>query len=341
MAAATLQDVADKAGVHVATASRALNPATRDKVSPRTLRRVLAAAEKLNYRSNTAARMLRTRRSQVIGILVPDILNPLYAAVVRGAEQVLTAHGYTSLILNTDNDPEIAARHFRVLQDWQADGFIFGNAYVEDPLITAAAEAGVPMVLMLRSVAGLSVPFVNVDERLGIRLAVDHLVGLGHTRIGHVPGPPTISTAVARLEAFQETMAAHGIEVPPGAVVAARDYTAEAGEEAAERLVASDPALTAVVAGNDLLALGLISGLARHGRQCPRDVSVVGFNDMPLADRFAPPLTTIRTPQREVGAEAARTLLRGLADDDAVARSIELTPQIVVRGSTTAPRADG
>jgi len=195
-----------------------------------------------------------------------------------------------------------------------------------------------PIVLINGFMDNVDAPFFSTDDRTAMSLAVRHLAALGHTRIGHIPGPMTISTAVARLEAFQDAMSARGLAVPTGAVAAACDYTAEAGEEAAERLT---PTLTAVVAGNDLLALGLISALARHGRRCPQDVSVVGFNDMPLADRFAPPLTTIRTPQREVGVEAARTLLRGLSGEPAVPRSIELTPRIMIRGSTAEPRTDG
>lgn len=336
MTGVTLQDVAERAGVHVATASRALNPTTRKMVSARTLKKVLAAAEQLDYRSNAAARSLRTRRSQAVGILVPDIVDPLYAAVVRGAEQVLAAHDYTPIVLNTDDDPAVAARRLRTVQDRQADGFILATAFVDDPLVTATAADGVPLVLMLRSVDGLSLPFVNVDERRGIRLAVDHLAGLGHTRIAHVAGPATISTSVARRAAFREAMAGRGLPVPPEAVVDCTDHTVEAGEAAADALAVAGP--TAVVAGNDLLALGVIAGLAGHGRTCPADVSVVGFDDMPLADRVTPPLTTVRTPRHEIGAEAARALLRIVEEDDRLARSVELMPELVVRGSTAPPR---
>lgn len=337
MSSVTLQDVAERAGVHVATASRALNPATQSKVSARTLRRVQAAADDLNYRGNPAARSLRTRRSRVIGILVPNILNPLYAAVVRGAEQVLSANDYTSLILNTDNDPKIAARQIRAMQDRQADGLILGSAFVDDPLVTGAAADGVPLVLMLRTVAGLTVPFVNVDERRGIRMAVDHLAGLGHTRIAHAAGPATVSTSVVRLAAFREAMAAHHLAVPADAVHECADYSPEAGEAATDPILAARP--TAVIAANDLIALGLIAGFARNGLSCPADISVVGFNDMPLADRFAPPLTTVRTPQHEIGGEAARALLRLIEEGDTLARSVELMPQLVVRGSTGPPAA--
>ena len=333
----TLQDVAAKAGVHLATASRALNPATRGMVSARTLRKVQAAAAALNYHGNSAARMLRTRRSQEIGVLVPDILNPLYASIARGAGSVLGDAGYAALILNTDNDASKAERAIRSVLERQVDGLVLAHAFLDDPGVIAVVEQGVPVILVLREVAGLQVPVVTVDDRRGTSLAVQHLVDLGHTRIAHVAGPITISTGRDRLAAFTSALAEQRLPPRVDDVFACESYTVAAGEVAAEWLTARSDPPTAVLAGNDLLALGLISGVERHGWSCPGDLSVVGYNDMPLADRFNPPLTTVRMPPQDLGAEAARMLVRQLEQGDRQVRRVELLPELVVRGSTAPP----
>lgn len=306
-------------------------------VSARTLRKVQAAAAALNYRGNTAARMLRTRRSQEIGVLVPDILNPLYASIARGAESVLSDAGYAALIVNTDNDRDKAERAMRAVLERQVDGLVLGHAFLDDPPVAAVIDQGLPVVLVLREVSGVSLPFVTVDERRGTALAVQHLVDLGHQHIAHVAGPLTVSTGRDRLAAFTEALRQRGLPSRPEDIFVGQSYSVEAGELAADWLVAHGDPPTGAVAGNDLMALGLISGLERHGWTCPGDVSVVGYNDMPLADRFAPPLTTVRLPQHDLGAEAARVLLRQLEHDDRQVRRVELRPELVVRGSSGPP----
>lgn len=330
----TLRDVATAAGVHPATASRALNEATRSLVRPATVQRVQQVATRLGYQVNPIARSLKTSRSQTVGILVPDLTNPLFPPILRGVEDVLAAQGYTALTSNTDNDPARAAVSFAALQARQVDGFIIMTARLDDPLLHEAAARDVPMVLVNRLTDGLVVSSVTGDDAHGIARVVDHLSGLGHERIGHLAGPLTTSTGVVRMRAFQQAVQRHGLAAD--AVVACDVFSEPAGHEAALRLLA-EHAPTAVVAGNDLLAMGCYDALDELGLVCPDDVSVVGFNDMPFVGRLRPALTSVRVPQYEVGVEAARLLLDQFSGRITTPRSVLLPVTVVERCSTAPP----
>src|SRR5690348_7870800 len=171
-----LADVARAAGVHPGTASRALNPATRDQVSRATSKRVVRAAERLGYVPNTLARGLRTARSYIVGMVVPDVTNPLFPPMVRGAEQILSRAGYTLVLTDTDNNAVTERRQIELLRARGTDGFIVATARWEDPLLDELADAAIPSVLLNRNTAGGRLPYVGADERTGITLAVDHLV---------------------------------------------------------------------------------------------------------------------------------------------------------------------
>jgi LacI family transcriptional regulator len=330
----TLRDVAIAAGVHPATASRALNDDTRSLVRPATVERVRQVATALGYSPNPIARSLKTNRSETVGVLVPDITNPVFPPIVRGVEDFLAEHGYTALTANTDNDPERAASNFAAMQARQVDGYIIATARRDDPLLHDAADRGVPMVLVNRQTEGLDVSAVTGDDSVGISRVVDHLVDLGHTRIGHVAGPSSTSTGLARERAFRAALERH--ELSAAAVVTAEAFTEAAGRTAMLELLEAD-APTAVVAGNDLLAIGCYDALDDLGLECPRDVSVVGFNDMPFIGRLRPPLTSVRVPQYELGVEAARLLLDRLSGRSTTPRSVLLPVTLVVRGSTAPP----
>ena len=213
---ATLRDVASAAGVHPATASRALNPGTRLLVSEETAQRVTEAAERLGYRPNSVARSLRTRRSHTIGVLIPDLNNPLFPPIIRGIEDRLAEHGYVALIGNTDADPGKERLVFDQMRARHVDGFVLATATLNSPILSEAAEAELPMVLMNRIAQDYPFSSVSVDNEQGVRAAVAHLVSLGHTRIGHIAGPQDISTGAARLHGFREGMSSHGLAVARG-----------------------------------------------------------------------------------------------------------------------------
>jgi LacI family transcriptional regulator len=334
-----LADVARAAGVHPGTASRALNPATRDQVSKATSKRVARAAERLGYVPNTLARGLRTARSYLTAMVVPDVTNPLFPPMVRGAEQVLSTAGYTLVLTDTDNNANTERRQIEQLRARGADGFIVATARWEDTILDQVASAGVPAVLVNRNTASRRLPYVGADERTGVALAVGHLAELGHRHIAYLAGPQDTSTGRERAAAFRQAVQAHGLPGDRGQVRACSAYTESAGAVAASRLLASGRDFTAILAGNDLIAFGALAVLSGAGIRCPQQVSVIGFNDLPLVDKLTPPLTTVRLPLHEMGALAARTLLSEIdrnGPDGRVTQAL-LGVELAVRGSTAPP----
>jgi LacI family transcriptional regulator len=337
----TIRDVARLANVHPGTVSRALNTETRGLVNQDTAERVLRAAQELGYRPNPIARGLKTNRSYTVGVLIPDITNPLFPPILRGIEDRLNDAGYTALIVNTDNDAERERSHLEAMRTRQVDGFISATAQLDRDVLADVAARGTPLVLVNRSFEDGSVPAVAVDDRQGVRLAVEHVAGLGHQRIGHIAGPQNTSTGHRRYLGFVEAMRAVGLPAAEEQINFTSWFTEEEGARVCEGLLDSGRELTAIVAGNDLLAIGCYDALEARGLSCPEDLSIVGFNDMPLVDRLRPPLTTVRVPQREIGTVAADLLLERLAEGASTAREILLEPSLVVRGSTAASRQTG
>ena len=334
---ATLRDVAAAAQVHPATASRALNPETRLLVSEETARRVTAAAAKLGYRPNPVARSLRTRRSYTVGVLIPDLNNPLFPPIVRGLEDKLATAGYVALIGNTDADASRERLIFEQMRARHVDGFVLATVTLHDRLLAEAAAADVPVVLMNRLSQEYSFPSVSVDNDQGARMAVAHLARLGHTRIAHIAGPQEASTGASRLRGFRDGMAAHQLEVSEDLIVYANRYTVEEGSRCCRELLARNGGFTAVAAANDMLAVGCYAALDEAALECPDDISVIGFNDMPFIDRLRPPLTTVRFPHYQLGTEAAQLLLERIGERESPVKILYLAPELVVRGSTAEP----
>src|SRR5262244_6561 len=225
----TLRDVAVRAGVHPATASRALNPETRILVSEDTARRVLDAAAELGYHPNPVARSLRTRRSHTVGVLIPDLTNPLFPPIVRGLEDRLAAAGYVALIGNTDGDGERERLVFEQMRARHVDGLVLATAHLSDPLLAEASRAGLPVVLVNRMAADHSLPSVSVDNERGMRMAVAHLAAEGHKKIAHIAGPQEVSTGLSRYRGFMSAMEAHGLRADPDLIITAKAFSIEEG----------------------------------------------------------------------------------------------------------------
>jgi LacI family transcriptional regulator len=338
MSAPTLRDVAQLAGVHPATASRALNPQTRPLVNADTARKVLRAAESIGYQPNPIARSLKTAKTATVGLVIPDLTNPLFPPIVRGIEDVLTAVGYSAWIVNTDNDPAREETAVESLRSRQVEGLIMATARRQHPLLVRLHQLGMKIVLVNRRVDGLELPSVTSDDDAGIEMAVNHLAALGHTRIAHLAGPQETSTGVARARAFRHAVRDLGLDDDPALVVECGYWSETEGAKALRKLLDTGPSCTAIVAGNDLIALGCYDVFAERGMRCPDDMSVVGFNEMPFLDKMNPPLTTVAIPHYDLGSEAARLLLDTIDEPDRLPRSVLLTPSLVVRASTAAPR---
>lgn len=338
MVKTTMSDVARHAGVDVSTVSRALNERTAGMLRAETVERVLAAARELGYEPNVLARGLRTQRSHTVGMLLPDLTNPFFPPIVRGLEDALDAGGYTLIVANTDNDARREARSLRSLVGRQVDGLVVATSHLDGDE-GAAAVGNLPVVLVNRRGTDDTMPAAVPDDEAGVALAVRHLLDLGHRRIGHVAGPDDTSTGRSRATAFAAITSEAGIH-DPDLVEPAAIFDVGQGMEACERLLGRHPDVGAICAANDLLAIGCLRALRALGRRVPDDVSLVGFNDMPLVDLIDPPLTTVRIPQYEMGRRAGELLLELLHDPRAPRRRepVALAPELVVRSSTAPPR---
>lgn len=337
---ATIHDVAKAVGVHPSTVSRVMNPSTRHMVTAEIARKVSEAARSLGYHRNALAHSLRTRRSSTVGVVIPDITNPVFPPILRGIEDALAAAGYTAIIANTDGAPDRDAVVLEHMLARRVDGLILATARRKDAVVERCVAEEVPVVLINRTVGKDSaVPSVVNDDLRGIGLTVAHLAGLGHKRIAHVAGPQDLSTGLERHRGFLAAMKAEGLKADPALIAIAGVYSEREGQRAMLTLLDSNKRFTAVVAANDLLALGCYEALSSRGLSCPRDISVTGFNDMPFVDKLNPPLTTVRIQHYEMGVRAAKVLLERIADPRARRVDLRLEPSLVVRGSTGRPLA--
>ena len=328
----TIYDVARLAGVSTATVSRALNDT--GQIAPATRAAIDAAVEQLGYRPNTIARSLVTKSTQTIALLLPDITNPFYAALVSGIQQHALEAGHTMLLCTTEGDPEREEQYLSLLRAKQVDGALVDGLRLPPDRIARFVRDGFPIVCLDRDVDSTSVPLVQVDNRLGARLATRHLLDLGHRQIAHVAGAPDLRISEERIAGYREAMASTLIEQDPG-LVATGGFTEEGGYQAMQRLLGSR-SFSAVFAANDLSAVGVISALAEHGYRVPENVSVVGFDDLRLSAYTTPPLTTVRQPAAEI-AERATQLLLDLIHGKEVCQQLHLLePELVVRASTRA-----
>jgi LacI family transcriptional regulator len=312
-----------------------LNPDARHEVNAETVRRVEQVARQLGYLPNTLARGLRTSRSFVVALVVPDITNALFPPIVRGAERVLSGAGFTLVLTDTNNDPDTERTQVAAMRARGVDGFIVGTARWIDPAVEELASTGFPTVLVNRRLGEAALPFVGTDDRHGIKMCVDHLADLGHRRIVHLAGPQNTSTGRERAAAFEAAMRSRRL---PGArsVVQCAAFTETAGAQAAATLLDENREFTALVAGNDLLALGAQAAMEERGLTCPDDFSITGYNDLNFVARLKPALTTVRLPLDTIGELAARALLDWIRNPtDHVAVQTLLPVEFVERGTTS------
>ena len=336
---ATLKEVSRLAGVHPSTISRVLRNDPRLRIAEETRRRILAAIDAVNYHPNRIARSLRSQHTNILALMVPDIANPFFAVILRGVEDAAGAEGFSVIICNTDERDEKVLPYLQVVRGRLIDGMLIATARREDPTVAQLYREGYAVVLVNRLCDEPAVPAVSTDEQLGTRLAVEHLIRLGHRHIAHISGPEGVSTACARRHTFEQVMREHGLPVRPEWVVPG-EYNRRAGYLAMRELLALPQRPTAVLAANDLAALGAMTAIREAGWSIPEHISVVGYNDIPIAAEVTPPLTTVRVPMREMGARATELLIARILGRPVAKTRVVLAPELVVRGSTGPPRAD-
>jgi LacI family transcriptional regulator len=326
----TLVTVAKVAGVSVASASRALNGRS---ASPDVQRRVLAAAEQLGYLPNAAARSLREGRTDQLAVAVPDLGNPFYVTMISGIESLTKSEGFRLLVHSTGGDPADETGLIESMSRRYVDGLIISPLRVTDGLLRALAQSAYPIVAASTLPEGSLVDTVSTDNASAVDLAVKHLLVSGRRRLAMVNGPLETMPGAVRGRAFQEALAAAGLAVDPASIEHATDFTHTAGRAAAERLL-SRYQPDAVMCGNDLIAVAVISTLAGRGLRVPDDVAVAGMDDTELAEFHLPTITSVSLEAAALGKAAARMLLHRVADPDLPLRRMRIVPRLVVREST-------
>jgi LacI family transcriptional regulator len=321
-----MRDIARKLGISTSTVSRAFsNP---EMVRPELRERILKMAKELNYRPNPIARAMVRGQSDLIGLVVPDITNPFFPAIVRGAEDEARKHGLNLIVCNSDGHVAKEKQYLHSLYDLTVAGVIVAGASPRDAYVAELA-AGIPVVVMDRRLSGSPVSQVNADNYGGSKAVVDHMAGLGHRKLLYLSGPPRISTTEDRLRGFRDQCRLHNIDFD----VVRAGFGIDDGYGAMKQAESMMDGTTGVVCANDLCAFGVLARLAEVGIPVPERISVTGFDDIAFARIFSPSLTTVRQPAYEMGRRAVRVILDMRAGHES-RQPVVLPTELVVREST-------
>ena len=330
---ATLADVAERASVDPSVVSRVLSEDSRLNIRDSTRARVLQAVADLEYRPNAVARGLRKGRTGLLGLLVPDFGNPVYPAIIKGAESAAGELGLALLTASDCDDGFGARRYAEIVTQGRIDGLVLAGRSETDEVTSSLARSGVPWLILNPQGDSCRRSLIFDDERAA-QLAVDHLLAQGHTRIAHLGGPSWGATATRRRAGYDSALRTAGVDPAGGTITS--DHTEAAGADATKRLLATDDRPTAIFAANVLQAIGALHAARLAGVEVPGELSIVAIHDLSPAAFVDPPLTTVRMPLEELGRRAVQLLERSSPDDafeEVVAAPIEL----VVRESTAPP----
>ncbi|GAW92364.1 LacI family DNA-binding transcriptional regulator [Calderihabitans maritimus] len=332
----TIKDIAKRAGVSYSTVSRALN--NRPEVNEKTRREIQKLAEEMGYRPNAIARGLVTQKTGTLGLVIPDITNPFFPEVARGAEEEADRRGYNVFLCNTAWDLEKEQRYLEALVSKRVDGIILSSASEDSEYVARLARSGPPLILINRVLKQVNTNYVVIDNIRGAYMVVEHLLDLGHRRIAYIGGPEKLEPSRERFEGYRLALAARGVDIDP-LLVRYGKFKKEDGYRNACVLL-EDPALrpTAIFAANDILALGVIQAARDLGLQVPEQLSVVGFDDIPFVSYGEIRLTTVAQPKYAMGEMAAKILLDEIQNASKQQKKhVVLQPELVIRNSSGPP----
>lgn len=329
---ATLKDVARAADVSVSTASRVFN--NPEKVHPETRAQVREAVDTLGYQPSRVARRLRLKegKASLLGLVIPDIQNPFFADVTRGVEDVAREHDYALILSNSDEDPDKQRLAVDTLKTEDVDGVIVPPVRMNDPEVKRLVDSDIAVVCVDRRMENARVDTILSDNRKGAYEAVDHLINLGHERIGFIGGISHISTLIERRKGYKQALRDHNLAVDP-ALIKEGEHRHERGKRHTEALLDLDRPPTAIFTGNNLTTLGTLSALHQHGVEVPAEMALVGYDDVPWAQALNPPPTVVDQPGYEMGSRAAELLLQRLDTPDRSPTVVTLQPKLIVRQS--------
>lgn len=328
----TLKHIAELAGVHPSTVSRVVNGGY-SRVGEETRKRILELARVYNYKPNAVARSLKLRKTQVLGMLIPDITNPFFSTVFLGALDRARQDEFSVILGNTSDEPEKQDAYTSTMRELQVDGLIIATARRYDERLVQLQQQGVPFVLVNRHTEVVSGRSVIPDNISGIEYVVEHLVGLGHKRVAQIVGHDSILTSVERARSFRQAVHRRKLDADPALMVES-PLSENGGYEAAMRLLSLDRPPTAICAMTDLQAVGVLQAIRQKGLRVPQDLSVVGFNDIRFAHATCPPLTTVRLPAYRMGLTATGMLLSQIRGEAESEPQVVLPVELIVREST-------
>ncbi|WP_070000071.1 LacI family DNA-binding transcriptional regulator [Cellulosilyticum sp. I15G10I2] len=331
----TIKDIAQKANVSVGTVSKILNKKD-GHISDETRQKVMATAKELNYTPNTLARSLVTRQTKTIGLILPDISNPFFPELARGAEDKASEAGYSIMYCNTDDDMKKEDKYIQMLTEKMVDGIIITQSTARKMTSEKLQSVTTPIVLIDRDVEGEGIRGkVLVDNLMGAYEAMKHLILKGHKKIVFVAGPLTSNTTKARLEGYKKALKEFKIPFNQNYILEGQ-YKSEWGFNAVKQLFEKDYDFDAVFCGNDLIAISVVRALKDAGKLIPQNIAVIGYDDIPMASLIEPPLTTVRQPIYEMGYHAAEMLVDIIENpnEDIEERSVLLDTQLIIRKTT-------
>ncbi len=326
----TLHELAKAADCSVSTVSRALTN-SKHPVNSVTRERILALANELGYRPNLAARSLKTERTNTIGLVVYNIFGPFTGDLIRGIQEYLKQHGYFSVIISTDWDPELEGEAVHQLLSRYIDGVIFVEPWKDETNDTLDL-ANKPYVYVYRLFEGDSTNSVILDDLYGARLAVEHLIKLGHRRIAYINGPRGWVTSKERLEGYRAVLLENNIAFE-SALVEEGTWEVQSGYRAAQKFLALPARPTAIFAGNDLMALGAIYAIQEAGLNVPKDIAIVGYDDREISSLSNPTITTVGTPSLEMGQTAAQLIVDRIEKQVEIKNPIRVQGKLIIRES--------
>jgi LacI family transcriptional regulator len=332
-----LEDIARETGFSISTDSRVLSNSNYP-VSEQIREKVLSIAGAMGYEPNIAARSLRTDRTNTIGIIVDDLLSPFTPPIVRGIQDYLNENGFLSLIVNSDWDPDQEQAAIKTLLSRPVDGIIFVE-YSHRTTSDGLERSNKPRVFVHRLFGSPIKNSVVPDDYYGASLATEHLIRLGHHRIGYINGPENWHTCRARLSSYRDTLASHNLSFEP-ALVQPGDWETESGYAAAKDLLKLTERPTAIFAANDPMALGAIYAIQDAGLSVPGDIAVVGYDNRNFTKTFRPTITTVSMPVIEMGGVAAELLLKQIAEGRKEEEEIKVKGQLIIRETCGAPAAN-
>jgi LacI family transcriptional regulator len=329
-----LADVAAASGVHYSTVSRVLRPGSKGRISKSVAAHVKSVARELGYQPNTIAASMRTKSTSSIGLIVHDMSDPVYPPILKGLEAVLSPRGFVVLVGNTGYDIDVEMDIVDRMASRLIDGIFLATTRLEDPIVARCQDLGIPLISILRHTQAEDTPAVINDCFGGMKALTEKIVAVGHRDIAVILAPQNLSTARERWLGIKDVLTQHGIALPENRIAFVEHMSAEEGQRATKALLNATPQTPeAIICVNDLVAIGAMRACKEAGLNIPAEISITGYNDIPLVDMINPPLTTVRMRLDEIGKEAGKLMLAHLENSKLPPQTIRIDPELVLRRS--------